>query len=320
MLRRDFLFSAATAAAVVARPVFGAARLNRKQRVDRALKGEEVDRSPFTFWHHFGLKTAEAHADRTLDFHKRYRTDIVKVMSDFPYPKPHGEWYELKPLSNPFPDQIRALELIRDGLNGDAYIVETVFNPFNVAEKLSSKEEVRKLRDENPDALLAALEAITQSEISHAKHAIANGAHGILLAVANANSKELSTADYARFNAPFDKRILDAVAGAPLNTLHLHVERDYLDQFLPFSAPVINYSLHATGIPIAEVRAKVPRQVIAGGIDEVNYRTLTVTDIRAQWESASRAAGKQFILTPGCSVPNDCSRAELALLPHTIGA
>jgi hypothetical protein len=60
--------------------------------------------------------------------------------------------------------------------------------------------------------------------------------------------------------------------------------------------------------------------VIAGGIDEVNYRTLTVTDIRAQWESASRAAGKQYILTPGCSVPNDCTRAELALLPHTIGA
>ena len=214
MLRREFLFSAATAAAAASRPVFGAAHLNRKQRVDRALKGEEVDRSPFTFWHHFGLKTAKAHADRTLEFHNRYRTDIVKVMSDFPYPKPPGKWYELKPLSDPFPDQVRALELIRDGLNGDAYIIETIFNPFNVAEKLSSKEEVRKLKDENPDALLAALEVITQSEISHAKHAIAIGAHGILLAVANANSKELSSADYARFNAPFDKRILDAVAGA----------------------------------------------------------------------------------------------------------
>ena len=81
MLRREFLFSAATAAAVASRPVFGAGRLNRKQRVDRALKGEEVDRSPFTFWHHFGLKTAQAHADRTLDFHKRYRTDIVKAVS-----------------------------------------------------------------------------------------------------------------------------------------------------------------------------------------------------------------------------------------------
>ncbi len=216
MLRRDFLLSSA---AVASRPVFGSATLNHKTRTNRAFKGKEVDHPPFTLWHHFGLKTAKAHAERTLAFHKEYRTDIVKVMSDFPYPKPQGKWYELKPLDNPFPDQIRALELIRDGLNGDAYFVETIFNPFNVAEKLSSKEEVRKLKDENPAALLAALDVITQSEINHAKLAVAAGAKGILLAVANANSKELSVADYARFNAPFDKRILDAVNSQPLNVL-----------------------------------------------------------------------------------------------------
>jgi uroporphyrinogen decarboxylase len=320
MLRRNFLFSTAAAAATALRPVFGAASLDRKTRVDRALRGEDVDRPPFTLWHHFGLKTAEAHAERTLAFHKQYRTDIVKVMSDFPYPKPQGKWYELKPLDNPFPDQIRALELIRNGLNGDAYFIETIFNPFNVAEKLASKEEVRKLKDQNPKALLAALDAIAQSEINHAKRAIATGASGILLAVANANSKELSVADYARFNAPFDKRILDAVSGAPLNTLHLHVEREYLDQFHNFSAPVVNYSLHVTGIPIAEARAKFPKQVIAGGIDEVNYKKLTGKEIREQWHAASQAAGKKFILTPGCSVPNDCSTAELLRLPDVLKA
>jgi uroporphyrinogen decarboxylase len=321
MLRRHFLFStAANAAALAARPVFGSANLQSKARVDRALKGEDVDRPPFTLWHHFGLKTAAAHAARTLEFHKLYRTDIVKVMSDFPYPKPPGKWYELKPLANPFPDQIQALELIRNGLNGDAYFIETVFNPFNVAEKLSSKEDVRRLMAGNPQALLDALDVITQSEINHAKRAIAIGARGILLAVANANSQELSVADYARFSAPFDKRILDAVNGAPLSFLHLHVERPFLDQFRNFPVPVVNYSLHVTGIPIAEVHAKFPAQVVAGGIDEVNYRKLTEADIRAQWESASREAGRKFILTPGCSVPNDSSTAELSLLPKVLGA
>jgi uroporphyrinogen-III decarboxylase len=320
MLRREFLYSAAAVATLGSRAVCGAAPLNHKERVDRALKGSDVDRPPFTFWHHFGLKSAEAHAERTLAFHKQYRTDIVKVMSDFPYPKPQGKWYELKSLENPFPDQIRALELIRNGLNGDAYFIETIFNPFNVAEKLSSKEEVRKLMQENPKALLAALDVITQSEVNHAKRAIALGARGILLAVANANSKELSTADYTRFNALFDKRILEAVSGAPLNFLHLHVEREYLDQFRSFPAAVLNYSQHVTGIPIAEVRAKFPQQVIAGGIDEVNYEKLTAKEIRAQWEAASQAAGKKYILTPGCSVPNDSSTAELELLPKTLGA
>src|SRR5437016_9272721 len=127
MLRRHFLFAAAAAAAT--RPAaFGWATLSQKERVDRALAGRDLDRPPFTFWHHFGLKTAEAHAARTLEFHRLYHTDLVKVMSDFPYPKAPGKWYELKVNSNPFPDQIRSLELIRDGLNGGAYMIETVFN------------------------------------------------------------------------------------------------------------------------------------------------------------------------------------------------
>src|SRR6266478_7640860 len=110
MRRREFMTLAAAAIAADAKT------LSRKERVDRALHGKDVDRTPFTFWHHFGLKTPEEHVKATLDFHTKYRTDIVKVMSDFPYPKPSGKWYEPKVASNPFPDQLKALQLIRDGL------------------------------------------------------------------------------------------------------------------------------------------------------------------------------------------------------------
>jgi len=51
-------------------------------------------------------------------------------MSDFPYPKPAGNWHAVQVVENPFPEQIRALELIRDGLAGRAHFVETVFNPW----------------------------------------------------------------------------------------------------------------------------------------------------------------------------------------------
>src|SRR5690606_21978052 len=143
-------------------------------------------------------------------FHDTYRTDFVKVMSDFPYPKPSGKWYELKIETNPFPEQIRALERIRDGLNGRKYFIETLFNPWNVAEKLSSKQEVRRLMAANPDALLQALDIITQSEINHAKRAFAAGASGVLFSVANAKAGELTPEQYAKFSRPFDKRVMDA--------------------------------------------------------------------------------------------------------------
>jgi uroporphyrinogen decarboxylase len=312
MLRRSFLLGAAASMA-------RAAALSRKERVDRALEGRDVDRPPFSFWHHFGLKTAEDHARATLDFHHQYRTDFVKVMSDFPYPRPAGKWFELKVESNPFPAQIRALELIRKGLDGQTYFVETLFNPFNVAEKLSSPEEVRRLKDEKPQALLDALDVITQSEIHHARRALETGVAGILLAVANANAKALSRDDYVRFSAPFDRRILEAVRSARLNILHLHTDREQLPIFRDFPAPVINYSLHVTGIPISDVRRDFS-MAIMGGIDEVNYRKLQKSEIEAQWKSAAAAAGPKFLLSPGCSVPNDSAPVELQRLPAVIGA
>jgi len=199
-------------------------------------------------------------------------------------------------------------------------MIETVFNPFNVAQKLSSKEEVLRLMRENPQALLDALDVITQSEIHHTRRAFAAGAGGVLFSVANANATELSPADYEKFSRPFDKKFMEGIAGARLNILHLHVQPAYLNGFRDFTAPIVNYSMHVSGIPIAEVRKQFPSWVIAGGIDEVNYRKLTPEELRREWQSAAQAAGKKYILTPGCSVPNDSAAEELARLPKIVGA
>ena len=166
--RREFLLAAAagTSAACSNQDprTPQAVSLSGRERVDRVLAGQDVDCPPFTFYYHFGLEKlpGDHHAKATLDFHRKFRTDLVKVMSDFPYPKPEGNWYELEVVDNPFPEEIRALELIRDGLQGECHFIETVFNPWNQAGKLSSPEEVQKLKEEDPQKLLDALEAIAK--------------------------------------------------------------------------------------------------------------------------------------------------------------
>ncbi len=314
MLRRQFL---ATTTASLA--LWGQPKLAPIERIDRVLQGNEVDRPPFSFWHHFGLHTPEAHAKATLNFQRTYRTDLVKVMSDFPYPSPMGQWYELMPVANPFPQQIRALELVRDGLGGKKYFVETLFNAWTVAERLSSRDEVLRLLKENPTALMAALDAITTSEINHAKLALAKGAAGIFLSVANANAKSISREDYLKFSAPFDRKLLQAVSTAKLNILHLHVDSGYLDIFRDFPAAIINYSMHVTGIPLATARNEFS-SVLMGGVDEVNYRKLTEAEIKSQWTAAQAAAGKKFLLAPGCSVPNESTHKELSRFTRVVGA
>lgn len=241
-------------------------------------------------------------------------------MSDFPYPKPAGEWHSLKVNDNPFPQQIRALELIHEGVGSDSYFVETIFNPYKVAENLSSPQEVVELRTTKPEVLLDALEAIAQSEASHAKRAIAAGASGIFLAIANADGDVMSEPDYGKFSEPFDRMVLRAVSSAPLNILHLHGDHVYLDRFTKgWPAVAINYSAHGTRVPIAKMRQRYSG-VLMGGLDEKNYRQLTEDRLRDQWQAAQRDAGKRFILAPGCSVPNDSTDEELDRLPKLLRA
>jgi len=173
--RRSFLLGTAGVLTPAAKSM---PRLSSKERVDRSLNGNRsTDRPPFSFWHHFGLEKEgpESHARATVSFHRRFHTDLVKVMSDFPFPESIGKWFEITVRDNPFPAQIRALELIREGVGGDAYFVETIFNPWNVAEKLSSPREVQRLKQENPKALANALEVIARSEANHARRAMAAG-------------------------------------------------------------------------------------------------------------------------------------------------
>jgi len=343
MNRRNFLSAtAATAALALTRPLLagraGSSGLSHKERVDRALRGQDLDRPPFTFYHHYKRPTAQLEAQDHLEFHRVYNTDIVKVMNDFDYPPSKtGKWYELGPFDSPFPDQLSTLKLVRDGLNGDAYFVDTIYGPYMTAMILFQSqpqfaglgkseevqdEQIKSLHDfqkQNPDAWYGALEAITQSTIHHIRQSKDIGASGALVSIFNAESKFGSVADYERYTRPYDKRVFDALADTKLTVLHLHyLERPYLDQFKDFNAPVLQYSVRTSGIPISEVR-KHYSQTIAGGVDEINFEKLTAAEMRKQWTEARAQAGARYIATPGCSVPNGSTPDELARFPRSFG-
>jgi uroporphyrinogen decarboxylase len=343
MNRRNFLSAAAaTAGFALATPVLGkktgSSSLSHKERVDRALRGQDLDRPPFTFYHHYKRPTAQLEAQDHLQFHRTYNTDIVKVMNDFDYPhSTTGKWYELKPLDSPFPEQLATLTLVRDGLNRDAYFIDTIYGPYMTAmilfqsqpqfASLGKSEEVQDeqikrlhaFQQQDPDAWHSALEAITQSTINHIRHIKDLGASGALVSIFNAESKFGSVADYEQYTRPYDKRVFDALADTKLTILHLHyLERPYLDQFKDFNAPVIQYSVKTSRIPISEVRKKYS-QPIAGGVDEIDYEKLTVAQIRTQWTEARAQAGAKYIAAPGCSVSNSSTPEELARFPHALG-
>ena len=318
MQRRTFLIGSGLVSSS-----FAAKAMSPKERVDRALDGKEPDRPPFTFWHHFGLQNQAPfkHAEATLDFQRKFRIDVVKVMSDFPYPKGKGaNWYDLKEEKSPFPAQLEALKIIKDGLAGQKYYLETIFNPYNQATKISSKDEVKRMMREKPQALLSALEAMAKSEANHARAAVAQGAAGIFLAIDNAQDGILTRDEYKKFSEPFDRMILDAVKSAEMNTLHLHGDKVYLDMFAKgWSAPIISYSAHATGVSIAEYRKQFSG-VLMAGLDERTIRTADRGKLKQWFAQSAMPAGHKWICAPGCSVPDDSKDDELLRVTQMFGA
>lgn len=313
MIARRSLFLAAPA-------LLRGAGMSHKDRVDTVLRGQTPDRLPVSLWHHFQLESQgpAAHARRTLDFHRQNGTDLVKVMSDFPYPKPSGDWWNLRVEENPFPAQLVALAMIGDAVRTSAHFVETIFNPWNVAEKLASKEAVLRTMREQPQRLLDALEAIAGSEANHARLAVRTGASGVFLAIANAQAGILSQDEYRKFSEPFDRMVLEAAADAPLNILHLHGEKVYTGLFQTgWGNAAINYSAAETGVSLARMREKFSG-VLLGGIDHRSYVTRSTRHLKADAAAARREAGPKLILTPGCSVPDNSPAEALQRLSAAV--
>ena len=340
--RRKFVSVAAASAALgFARVPFATpATLGHKERVDRALLGREVDRPPYSLWHHFNKPTPQEEALSLVEFHRRYDTDIVKAMNDFDYPRSTtGKWYEISPIDSPYPQQLETLELVRNGLNGDAYFIDTLFGPYFTAQLLLGAEPeyadrklsenqvlgetsigLRAFQMRNPQAWHDMMGAITESTINHINKAKKIGTSGALVSIMNATEKFNSIEDYERYSRPYDKRIMDALSDSRLTMLHLHfLDESFISQFRNFKTPVVNYSVKTSGIPMSTMRANFT-QTLAGGVDEIDYNSLTVAEMRRQWMTARKQAGLKYIVTPGCALPKTSTPQALARLKQSLTA
>ncbi|MFL6276783.1 MAG: uroporphyrinogen decarboxylase family protein [Blastocatellia bacterium] len=292
--------------------------MNKIDRVTQALKGEEVDRPPFSFWYHFGLQhgPGRKHAEAELDFYRAYDLDFLKVMNDYPYPLPAGleaidsadDWQRLEPVGGDaecWSEQFAALSLIHDEIGGEALFIDTIFSAWTTARRLTRTGNLQEARERHPEALLAALNVIATSLASYARAAIERGAAGIFLSLGAATDEVMSAEEYQTWGRPFDLKVLEAVRDAPFNVLHIHGKKIHFDAVSDFPASAINWSHLSTPPSLAEGRRRSNRAVM-GGIDEVAAAHLAPPEIAKQITNAIQEVGPRgLLIAPGCSVPTD---------------
>lgn len=280
-----------------------------------AVRGEVLDRPPFAVWRHFEDQEQPGRArdlpETLVAFVRRHELDLLKYN---PRARYHGEPWDFawpdRPvdLSHPtFAEMLEGLRLARAAL-GDLPIVMTIFTPLAICGGPTGDAVLRAMA-EDPGRLESALEIVSETFAHFAAACVDAGADGIFLATVTFGSRDrISDADYARFGRPYDVRLLEAVASAPLNVLHVCGARARVLDLADYPHVVaVSWNVHGEGNPaLGEVRGSA----VVGGISDAALLDADLRRVRGEVRSAlTETAGRGWIAAGGCTIPTT-SRPE----------
>jgi uroporphyrinogen decarboxylase len=313
-----------------------------RDRVLAALRGEPVDRVPLAFWlHDFAAENAvETFVAESLRLARTFGWDYLKPQSRaqcfaeawgfryapsgaraVPYTRTHApcagadDLRRLKPAAptaGALGEQLEALRQIRAAV-GDTPIIWTVFSPMMVIPYLltGGVEQALAIARDDPGSLEHALEAVADTLAGYAREARRAGADGLFYATNVARQGLLTPAECRRFQRPWDRRVLDAVAGAPFNMLHVCGAAAHLDEFEDYPVHALSWAASESNPSLPEVRRRTGRAVVGGLPAKPLIATLMPDAIAARARAAIRELqGRGLLLGPECSINPD-TREEL---------
>ena len=308
--------------------------LSKRERLERAIAGREVDRVPVALWRHWPGDDQRAAdlAEATVAFQRRWDFDFVKVspassfcITDYgvqdrwvghlegtrEYIKRAVErsldWTELRvldPNRGALARQLDALRMIREALGDDVPIIQTIFSPLAQAKNIAGKERVIKHMRTVPDRLQTGLGIITESTLRFIDAMRQIGISGIFYAVQHASYAVMSEDEYRAFGRPYDLRILEALPESWwLNVMHLHGDAPMFDAVADYPVQVINWHDRETPPTLADGKLKFGGAV-SGGLGRWDpMHNGTPVEVREQARRAiEETNGRRFILSTGCVI------------------
>ncbi len=308
--------------------------LSKRERLERAIAGQEVDRVPVALWRHWPGDDQRAAdlAEATVAFQRRWDFDFVKVTpaSSFciidygvqdrwmghlegtrEYTKRAVErsldWTDLRVLDpgrGALARQLDALRMIRDALDDDVPIIQTIFSPLAQAKNIAGKAPLIKHMRTVPDRLRTGLGIITESTLRFIDAMRQIGLSGIFYAVQHASYAVMSEDEYREFGRPYDLRILEALPDAWwLNVMHLHGDAPMFDLVADYPVQAINWHDRETVPSLADGKLKFDGAV-SGGLGRWNpMHNGTPVEVREQARRAiEETNGRRFILSTGCVI------------------
>jgi uroporphyrinogen decarboxylase len=308
--------------------------LSKRERLERAIRGEETDRVPVALWRHWPGDDQRAAdlADATVAFQRRWDFDFVKVTPASSYCiADYGvqdrwvghlegtreyikravqrslDWTELRvldPTRGALARQLETLRVLKDAFGSDVPYIQTIFSPLAQAKNIAGGDLLIQHMRTAPDRVKTGLNTITESTLRFMDAMRRSGISGIFYAIQHASYAVMSSAEYLEFGRPYDLQILEALPDDWwLNVLHLHGDAPMFDRVSDYPVQVINWHDRETGLELSEGKLQFPGAV-SGGLGRWDpMHNGTPVEVRAQARQAvEQTSGRRFILSTGCVI------------------
>ena len=259
--------------------------MQKRERLERAIAGEPVDRAPVALWRHWpGDDQRYADLARsTIDFQHDYNWDFTRVMPSRHFQvidyglqddwqgSPAGirtikkrvinrslDWTELRPLTparGALSQQIECLRLIGGALQPeDAPILQTVYSPLVQAAQLAGREKLLRDMRLRPDRFRSGLNQLTESTQRFLESLRKQrGLAGIFIVTELASHDIMSEAEYAAFGLPTIERILSSIPETWwLNGLQIAGASPMLKLLSKLPIQLLNWDMRAGSAKLTE--------------------------------------------------------------------
>ncbi len=328
--------------------------MNKKERVEAALRGDPVDRVPASAWGHDFTREWDvlSHVESMVENFNRYDWDYMKVNprasyhvegwgvkvgpSGDPYKAPvfeetpiknAADWRRIRPLEpdrGVLADMLKALRLINHEVGYDAYFVQTIFCPLGVAKYLAGNDAAPVLYSirEDRKALHAALRVITETFTAYAIACLEVGASGIFYATNGWASEGILTADqYREFGEQYDLEFLDAIKSrGRFNILHNCGTHIYFDQLSSYPVQALSWDAWGEGNPdLGEGKKRSGKAVMGGLRQKTTLKSGSPAQVQDEVARALElTGGRHFLLAPGCSISPETPAQNLEAMRRAL--
>lgn len=306
--------------------------LTKRERIENALNGREVDRVPIGLWLHHPDRDQDprALAETQVAFAKKYDIDFIKLTpfglysvqdwgckvkfictkNDVAQIEDHGikdigDWNRLEVFPGYYGTwgkQVQLATQVKKLLKGDDIpFIQTIFSPLTTAWKLAGNRLFSDLK-ENPAAVHSGLRAITETTVNFIRANIDAGVSGFFFATQCATTNLLTEEEYEEFGARYDLQLFNEYKDRTFfNVIHIHGENILFERLAKYPGNCINWHDRTTGPSLREAR-KITDKCLLGGISE-NTVLLKGShdDVQKHIREALELGGTNgLIIGPGC--------------------